>query len=697
MVTGANVSPGGGLVDVLLDAHVQTEGAAIIGARVFSKREPWVVLDGGWMWDEREITWVPARYAEWISDEPLSSVEEVDALGPSVLLIPRKALEQAGEFDPLFSAGWGFAEWCSRARQAGFRCCVATKAKAWADESYGDWLTESPKNAYERALGEALWVKRASSRRDFLRYLAVGTWKHMRNAVLSVPFAVGASAEGATGKRLYWAGRKYARDVRKRVGLLGWRIRGIRDSLTVRVEQPAGRKAERSDAGSREGVSARSGARRGRRELRILFLSHIFPYPLDNGAHIRVHNMMEALARVGRVDWIGYTSEGGEGRLPDREAMENFRGLCASAQVLCDPPREGSRARNGIRALSRHVLHGEPEMYATYPAAPLVRRARQLMGMADVIWVESMHLAHWLRDCRDRMIVDTIDLHAVRSSRERDLNPMSFKKAADWFEVRKLKHEEEMAVRRYSRVVVCSEDERAFWASGDRGRVWVVPNGVSEALCGHQERQEAQDRLVFVGTLEYRPNEDAVVWFCKEVLPRVALEIPGVSFFVVGRNPSQRLKGLHDGRRVNIVGRVPDVAPYVREAALSVVPLRMGGGTRLKILESLALGTPVVSTSVGFEGLALEPGRDLLAADDPESFASAVVRLLRNQDVRRRLAEAGRERARAAYGWQGIQRNLAGLVREWAEERGLEIASRETCGAAAMLENDPRGVCGANA
>jgi glycosyltransferase involved in cell wall biosynthesis len=692
------VVPDGDVVGRLAEVYREAGDRSIIGARVFSTREPWVVMEGGMEWDEREMTWVPARYAEWRSDEPCSDVEEVDALGPSVLLIPREALEKAGEFDPRFSSGWGVAEWCSRARQAGFRCYVATKAKAWADESYGDWGKETPQNAYERALSEALCAKRCSSTRDFLWFLAGKTWKHVKDDVLSVPFAVGTSEEGAIGKRLYWAGRKYVKDVRKRAGLLGRRIRGIRESLTRRGEQPVRTKAERSNVrvGPWEGVAARVGARRDRRELKILFLSHIFPYPLDNGAHIRVHNMMEALARAGRVDWIGYTSEGGEGRLPDREAMENFRGLCASAQVLCDPPRKRSRARNGIRALSRQALHREPEMYATYPAAPLLRRARQLMGKADLIWVESMHLAHRLRVYRDRMIVDTIDLHAIRASRERDLEPMSLGKAAKWFEIRKLKHEEETAVTRYSRVVVCSENERVSWASDDRGRVWVVPNGVSEALFRHHERQEAQDRLVFVGTLEYGPNEDAVMWFCNEVLPRVAREVPTVSFFVVGRNPSRRLKELHDGRRVNVIGRVPDVTAYVREAALSVVPLRAGGGTRLKILESLALGTPVVSTSVGVEGLALEPGTDLLVADDPEAFASAVVRSLRNRDIRRCLADAGRERVRAAYGWHGIQDNLVALVREWAEERGLEIANRETGEGAVLLEDAPRGACGAN-
>lgn len=694
---GAGLVADEGMVDALVDGYREAGDKAIVGARVFSRNAPWIVVEGGMEWDEREMAWTPARYAEWASDESVPAIEEVDALGPSALLIPREALEQVGEFDPRFSARWGVVDWCARARLAGYRCYAARKARAWADDSYEDWRKTDPRDAYGRALSEALWVKRRSSRRQFARYVVETGWKNVKSDILSVPFALGTSDGGRIHKRMYWVGRKYAKDISQGARLLLSRMRGVKDSMAGRIDGPKGREAAEPDMRITHGKMTVNGRRPGRdrRELRILFLSHIFPYPLDNGAHIRVHHMMEALSRRGRVDWIGYTSEGGEGRLPSREAMENFRGVCSSAQVLCDPARQRVRAWPGIGALSRQVFGVEPAKYAVYPAGPLIRRARHLVGMADLIWVESMHLAHWLPDYRDRTIVDTIDLHAIRSARERRLEPMSPMKLAKWFEIRKLAHEERRAVTRYSRVVVCSEEERSFWTSGRDG-VWVVPNGVSDVLFQEGEREEVRDRLVFVGTLEYKPNEDAVLWFCEDILPRVVKEIPSVSFCVVGRNPSRRIMELHNGIRINVVGRVPDVTPYVREAALSVVPLRAGGGTRLKILESLALGTPVVSTSIGAEGLELEPDRDMLIADDPEGFASAVVRLLRNDRLRRELAGAGNERVKGLYGWRAIQNGLAARVQAWAEERGLSVTRRGNAEPAAVLETDPRAACGAN-
>jgi glycosyltransferase involved in cell wall biosynthesis len=177
-----------------------------------------------------------------------------------------------------------------------------------------------------------------------------------------------------------------------------------------------------------------------------------------------------------------------------------------------------------------------------------------------------------------------------------------------------------------------------------------------------------KNRLVFVGMLAYWPNEDAVLYFYREILPLIMRELPDVTLWIVGKDPPRSLLNLHDGERVHVVANVPDIAPYVQRSMLSVVPLRVGGGTRLKILESLALGTPVISTTVGAEGLDLEDGKQLLLANTPDVFAAHVVALLRNPERYKLFIEAGEAVVREKYRWADIQRQVAGQITTLAGE-----------------------------
>jgi Glycosyltransferase len=154
--------------------------------------------------------------------------------------------------------------------------------------------------------------------------------------------------------------------------------------------------------------------------------------------------------------------------------------------------------------------------------------------------------------------------------------------------------------------------------------------------------------------MDWHPNEDAVLYFIDAILPRIRSEVPAASFAVVGRNPSDRLRAAGERSGVLITGTVDDVRPFVREAAVYVVPLRAGGGTRLKIFEALSLGKAVVSTTVGAEGLALASGRDAVIADGPADFASAVVSLLRDPRRREALGTAGRRLVESRYTWTHV-------------------------------------------
>jgi glycosyltransferase involved in cell wall biosynthesis len=154
--------------------------------------------------------------------------------------------------------------------------------------------------------------------------------------------------------------------------------------------------------------------------------------------------------------------------------------------------------------------------------------------------------------------------------------------------------------------------------------------------------------------MDFRPNVDAVLWFVQKVLPLVQAEMPEVRFVVVGQRPHRRLDALRDDPSVTLTGRVEDTRPYITDAAVYVVPLRMGGGTRFKILEAMAMGKPVVSTRLGAEGFPVTHGRDLLLADTPADFAAAVVGLLRSPEQQAELVRAGRAFVEQQYDWRVI-------------------------------------------
>jgi glycosyltransferase involved in cell wall biosynthesis len=183
----------------------------------------------------------------------------------------------------------------------------------------------------------------------------------------------------------------------------------------------------------------------------------------------------------------------------------------------------------------------------------------------------------------------------------------------------------------------------------------VVPNGLDVQSYAQSTLSEAlpPQSLVFTGTMNYRPNIDAVLWFAHHVYPLVREREPGVRFYVVGRRPHSRLDPLRDLPGIEITGEVPDTRPYIRAAAAYVIPLLSGGGTRFKVLEAMAMQCPIVSTSMGCDGFPVVSGRHVLLADEPEAFAAQVVALLRDERQRQALGKAGLSFA-WRYDWSAI-------------------------------------------
>jgi sugar transferase (PEP-CTERM/EpsH1 system associated) len=232
-------------------------------------------------------------------------------------------------------------------------------------------------------------------------------------------------------------------------------------------------------------------------------------------------------------------------------------------------------------------------------------------------------------------------------------------------EWRKMRRYESRACARARLTVAVSETDRATLAARAPGAgVRAIPTGVDVSYFIPNGYHEASQALVFTGSMDWYPNEDAILYFVEKILPEVRREVPGVTFSVVGRNPTPRLLATASAAGVRVTGTVADIRPFVAEAAVYVVPLRIGGGTRLKIFEALAMGKAVVSTSVGAEGLPLVHDEHFLEADEPAAFAAAVVALLRDTERRKSLGVRGRKLVEERYSWCYAAREFESRCRE---------------------------------
>jgi len=221
-------------------------------------------------------------------------------------------------------------------------------------------------------------------------------------------------------------------------------------------------------------------------------------------------------------------------------------------------------------------------------------------------------------------------------------------------------------------------------------RTGSIPTGVDTNYFKPEGRPEIPARIVFSGSMDWHPNEDAVMYFGESILPLIRRQLPNASFAIVGRNPTARLREAAGRLGMIVTGTVDDVRPYLDEASVYVVPLRAGSGTRMKIFEALGMAKPVVSTTVGAEGLALTDGHEFIAADEPQTFAGAVVSLINDEPRRRALGEAGRALVVERYSWPQVAREFEAQCQHIAGNHEQEEREITDSGADLPRERSPR-------
>jgi len=396
---------------------------------------------------------------------------------------------------------------------------------------------------------------------------------------------------------------------------------------------------------------------------RLLFLSQCLPYPPDGGVKIRTYHILRLLASAFDITALCfYRAKGVSGGEDVESAVEALSDL---AHVEAFPiPQEHGRGRfvlDNVRSLIERRVYTR----YVYASAPYRRRLTRLLRDArfDLVHADSLDLAVYFP------MIDGIPLVCVHHDAQsvllsrRARHSRGLMKSYLAYQARRMAAEERLWCPRVSlNVTVSDEDSKALKALAPDGRFVTVPNGVDTGY--FQPTAGAQSGMVFVGGTSWFPNKDALGYYRRSILPVLRSEGVTARTIWVGRatEDEQRSAGLDTG--VELTGYVEDIRPHVARAACYVVPLRIGGGTRIKILDAWAMGKAVVSTSIGCEGLQAVDGENILIRDDPAAFAQAVGQILGDPDLRQRLGRAGRATVQAKYSWEAIGRPMVQKYKE---------------------------------
>lgn len=324
--------------------------------------------------------------------------------------------------------------------------------------------------------------------------------------------------------------------------------------------------------------------------------------------------------------------------------LERFSG---DLEALCDRFAGWSEPRRGPAFQwfrLRHLASRLPVAVATDRSASGRRVIETALARRPHVAVFDFPHAAMLAP-RRLTVPSVLFTHNVESEifrRHADVSPNALKRIVWRDQLRKMERFERDALSRFKTVVAVS-DRDAAWFREELGipRAEVIPTGVDTDFFSWSPPGEA-GRVVFTGSMDWLANVDAMEWFLDDVWDRVARQVPEASLRVIGRNPPASLIAKTRGLPWELTGFVDDVRPHVHGSSVYVIPLRVGGGTRIKVFEAMAMGCPVVSTTIGVEGLPLEPGRHYLKADTAEDFAREVVRLLRDPDLRLALSREAR-------------------------------------------------------
>ena len=394
--------------------------------------------------------------------------------------------------------------------------------------------------------------------------------------------------------------------------------------------------------------------------MNVLFLTQVLPYPLDAGPKVRAYYVLQHVAEQHAVTLATFVRP--------NDPVEALAHLAAQVSRLVTCPIQRSR-RQAVLAITRSLIGGEPVLIARDRVATMFTKLRQLvldnqfdLIHADQLWMAPYALAAARATpsgrARPRLVLDQHNaVHLIpRRLAAAACNPVV---RLGWLrEARQMAIYERQTCRAFDQVITVTESDRTalvgLYFNGERPSFGVIPICIDTQARPPQPRPEHSPNILFIGGMHWPPNADGASWFADTMLPAIRAREPGAKLLAVGRQPPGVLQTEPSRAFIEAPGYVEDPQPYWNRSQVFVAPLRAGGGMRVKILDAWARGVPVVATTIGAEGLHYRPGEDILIADTPEAFAEAVLSVLADAALARRLAAGGRETVEQYYDWRRV-------------------------------------------
>lgn len=384
--------------------------------------------------------------------------------------------------------------------------------------------------------------------------------------------------------------------------------------------------------------------------MRILQLSPRIPYPLTEGGNIGIFNITRQLSwRGGKVEFVAVTDR------PDDDSTQALRELCEDVLTL------HVAKKYGLKLAVENLFSPVPVNVAKYHSKPVLDKILNFVEgkRFDLVHVDHLSMAYYGLAVGRRLHVPVVlrehnfEMKIMERFAETSSNP--FQKAYARMQVAKFRKYEPTVCAQVDKCVMITEDDRRRLLSlrGDIDTT-VIPAGVDTDFFKPENSPGEENAVAYIGSLDWLPNTEGLKWFIRRVLPEVMKARPGVKFYIYGKNPSHDLFKLHNGRNVIVQGFVSDVREVFRRARVMVVPLRAGSGMRIKILEAMAAGKSIVTTSIGSEGIKCEDGRNIMIADHARLFAGKITELLENAQLRESIGKEASLLAAGEYSWDKI-------------------------------------------
>ncbi|MFC1510690.1 glycosyltransferase family 4 protein [Candidatus Omnitrophota bacterium] len=407
--------------------------------------------------------------------------------------------------------------------------------------------------------------------------------------------------------------------------------------------------------------------------MKVLFIAPRMPLPADTGGKIRTFNIIKQLAKNNDVTLACFSFNDG-----DHFFLKDFKALNIKVKLV-------SKKENNFFQKCWYVFMNILPYSAAKYYCPLMFKAIEGLLVDepfDLIHVDHVHMAHYVSSFKG--IPCLVDQHNVEYrilERCASVERMIIKKIIYKAQAKKMKRYESKMLRYFSAASAVSKDDAQILVEllDAAIPIHVLPNGVDtgyfkwpiiEQINGDADSLIEENAVVFTGSMDWLPNDDSALYFCKKILPLIWCLDNKVKFYIVGKNPSHQLiEYAKKDKRIELTGRVDDVRVYVAKSKVFVVPLRIGGGTRLKILESLSMKKPVVSTTIGAEGIDYTQDENIVLADIPEIFAEKVFSLLKDEARRRLLGEAGRKLVKEKYDWSIVGEKLESIYQGIKNEK----------------------------